>query len=200
MLDFAASILGRMPLIVSADKGYGVWRFYSELEKRGITPHVPPQHSKSESRIPISRLLRMKQVNFERAKKYIEKRRGIVGRNRAHRLKHTAGFRISRLLRLRVEHKIGEAKEMHGLRRARHRGIEKVDAQVKITAAVMNLKLLARHLGGRRTPKAVRLASQAVQAFFASFGIEHVFDAIRCRFRFCAVSDGFNTRNISQAF
>ncbi|MCP4900862.1 MAG: hypothetical protein GY906_28175, partial [bacterium] len=53
------------------------------------------------------------------------------------------GYRISRRLRLRVEHKIGEAKECHGLRRARFRGLEKVDAQIKITAAVMNLKLLA---------------------------------------------------------
>jgi hypothetical protein len=43
-----------------------------------------------------------------------------------------------------VEHKIGEAKECHGLRRARHRGLKKVDHQVKITAAIMNLKLLAK--------------------------------------------------------
>lgn len=55
-------------------------------------------------------------------------------------------FTISRLLRLRVEHKIGEAKECHGLRRARFRGLPKVDMQLKLTAAVMNLKLLATFL------------------------------------------------------
>jgi len=166
MLDFVATVLGKMPEIVTADKGYGVGRFYAELERRGITPHVPTQRGAIEKDLPGSRLLGMTLVPFDRARKLIDKRRGISGRNTAIRLKCTIGFRISRLLRLRVEHKFGEAKECHGLRRARHRGLEKVDNQVKITAAVMNLKLLARHLG--RGPRAHAAAVASTSGTFVS--------------------------------
>ena len=148
MLDFVDSVLGVKPEIVTADKGYGVIPFYSEVEKRGIISHIPTRNRTSETHLPKSRLLDMKTVPFDRAKKMIERRRGITARNRVQRLKNTRGYRVSRLLRLRVEYKIGEAKECHGLRRARHRGLEKVDHQIKITAAVMNLKQLAK-LGGR---------------------------------------------------
>jgi transposase len=148
MLDFVGNVLGVMPEIVTADKGYGVVPFYSEVEKRGIISHIPTRNRTSETQLPKSRLLGMKIVPFDRGKKMIERRRGIKARNRVQRIKNTRGYRVSRLLRLRVEHKIGEAKECHGLRRARHRGLDKVDNQVKITAAVMNLKQLAK-LGGR---------------------------------------------------
>lgn len=148
MLDFVGDVLGVMPEIVTADKGYGVVPFYSEVEKRGIISHIPTRNRTSETHLPKSRLLGMQTVPFDRAKKMIAHRRGIKARNRVQQLRHTRGYRVSRLLRLRVEHKIGEAKECHGLRRARHRGLDKVDRQVKITAAVMNLKQLAK-LGGR---------------------------------------------------
>jgi transposase len=161
MLDFVGDVLGVMPEIVTADKGYGVVPFYSEVEKRGIISHIPTRNRTSETHLPKSRLLGMKTVPFDRAKKMIARRRGIKARNRVQHLKHTKGYRISRLLRLRVEHKIGEAKECHGLRRARHRGLDKVDHQVKITAAVMNLKQLAK-LGGRTAgATALRVASIA---------------------------------------
>lgn len=155
MLDFIDEVLGFMPEIVTADKGYGVVPFYSEVEKRGIISHIPNRNRTSETHLPTSRLLGMKTVPFDRAKKMIAHRRGVKARNRVQRLKHTRGYQISRLLRLRVEHKIGEAKECHGLRRAKHRGLDKVDHQVKITAAVMNLKQLAK-LGGRTARTTVR--------------------------------------------
>lgn len=164
MLDFIESVLGAMPTIVTADKGYGVVPFYSEVEKRGIISHIPTRNRTSETHLPKSRLLAMKTVPFDRAKKMIERRRGIKARNRVQRIKNTRGYRVSRLLRLRVEHKIGEAKECHGLRRARHRGLDKVDHQVKITAAVMNLKQLAK-LGGRT----LRANSSSLASFFARF-------------------------------
>ena len=148
MLDFVDEVLGFMPMIATADKGYGVIPFYSEVEKRGIISHIPTRNRTSTTHLPKSRLLGMKTVPFDRAKKMIARRRGIKARNRVQRLKGTRGYQMSRLLRLRVEHKIGEAKECHGLRRARHRGLDKVDIQLKITGAVMNLKLLANH--GRR--------------------------------------------------
>jgi hypothetical protein len=161
MLDFVGDVLGAMPKIVTADKGYGVVPFYSEVEKRGIISHIPTRNRTSETHLPKSRLLGMKTVPFDRAKKMIAHRRGIKARNRVQQIKHTRGYQVSRLLRLRVEHKIGEAKECHGLRRAKHRGLDKVDHQVKITAAVMNLKQLAK-LGGRTArTTARRIASIA---------------------------------------
>ncbi len=167
MLDFVGDVLGFMPLIATADKGYGVVPFYSEVEKRGIISHIPTRNRTSFTHLPKSRLLGMKTVPFDRAKKMIERRRGIKARNRVQRLKGTRGYQMSRLLRLRVEHKIGEAKECHGLRRARHRGLDKVDIQLKITGAVMNLKLLANH--GRRAFRAT--ASRATSFAVRLLGI-----------------------------
>ena len=161
MLDFVGDVLGFMPYIATADKGYGVVPFYSEVEKRGVISHIPTRNRTSETHLPKSRLLGMKTVPFDRAKKMIAHRRGIKARNRVQHLKHTRGYRVSRLLRLRVEHKIGEAKECHGLRRAKHRGLEKVDHQVKITAAVMNLKQLAKLSGRTLGATASRMASVA---------------------------------------
>jgi len=164
MLDFIDEVLGFMPEIVTADKGYGVVPFYSEVEKRGIISHIPTRNRTSETRLPKSRLLAMKTVPFDRAKKMIARRRGIKARNRIQHLKHTTGYQVSRLLRLRVEHKIGEAKECHGLRRARHRGLDKVDHQVKITAAIMNLKQLAK-LGGRTLGATASLSTSIAGLF-----------------------------------
>jgi len=165
MLDFIDSVLGFMPDIVTADKGYGVVPFYSEVEKRGIISHIPTRNRTSETHLPKSRLLAMKTVPFDRAKKMVERRRGIKARNRVQRIKNTRGYRVSRLLRLRVEHKIGEAKECHGLRRARHRGLDKVDHQIKITAAIMNLKQLAK-LGGRTIGAAISRDASIAGRFF----------------------------------
>ena len=164
MLDFVGDVLGVMPKIVTADKGYGVVPFYSEVEKRDIISHIPTRNRTSETHLPKSRLLGMKTVPFDRAKKMVAHRRGIKARNRVQQLKHTRGYRVSRLLRLRVEHKIGEAKECHGLRRAKHRGLDKVDHQVKITAAVMNLKQLAK-LGGRTVATVAACASSIAGTF-----------------------------------
>lgn len=159
LLDEVARRLGRYPEIVTADKGYGVEPFYADVEKRGITPHIPSQHCFTEKPVPGSRLLRLKVIPLDRAKKMLRHRRGTRGRNRALRLRFTRNFTISRLLRLRVEHKIGEAKECHGLRRARFRGLPKVDMQVKLTAVVMNLKLLATFL--RRPARGMALRAVA---------------------------------------
>jgi transposase len=145
ILDDAARLLGRQPAIVTADKGYGVIRFYSELEKRGITPHIPPMRSAEQAQLPPSRVLRRKVVTLDKGRTHVDRRRGVHGRNRALHQMHTTGYRISRRLRLRIEHVIGEAKECHGLRRARSRGQQKVDDQVKLTAAILNLKRLASH-------------------------------------------------------
>jgi transposase len=149
LLDDVKQVLGHYPKIATADKGYGQKTFYAETESRGITPHIPPQGKKEIKRVPNSWVLAKPVVDIKRGGKLAKRNRGIRGRNRAVKEMDTYGYGVSRRLRLRVEQKFGEAKQCHGLRRARFRGLGKVDMQVKITAAVMNLKLLARALKGR---------------------------------------------------
>ena len=74
----------------------------------------------------------------------------------------TAGYQVSRRLRLRIEHLFGEGKECHGLDRARYRGLGKFDGQVQLTAAVMNLKRLA-YWRGRRATAGSMTASAALK-------------------------------------
>jgi transposase len=200
MLDFVGDVLGVMPEIVTADKGYGVVPFYSEVEKRGIISHIPTRNRTSETHLPTSRLLGMKTVPFDRAKKMIAHRRGITARNRVQRIKNTRGYRVSRLLRLRVEHKIGEAKECHGLRRARHRGLDKVDHQVKITAAVMNLKQLAK-LGFRPVgATARRIASAAGRLYRLPSLVGRMLDRVLHRIFKTSPRLAFATGHSSQGF
>ena len=62
--------------------------------------------------------------------------------------------------RWRVEGAHGEAKTQHGLRRAVRRGTQEVAIQVFLTAAVMNLKRLA-----RKTPRLVGPLNRQLKAF-----------------------------------
>jgi len=80
------------------------------------------------------------------------RRRKERGWDRATRRKYTRH-------RWRVEGPHGEAKTLHGLRRAARRGMWNVAIQAYLTAAVMNLKRLAAAIGGRA---GVEKASQAL--------------------------------------
>ncbi len=73
---------------------------------------------------------------------------------KASELTATRGYQISRKLRHRIEHLLGEAKQSHGLGRARFRGLAKMKEQATLTATVQNLKRLVNFLGnpGRRVP------------------------------------------------
>ena len=48
-----------------------------------------------------------------------------------------------------IERSFADAKELHGLRRCRFRGIEKTKEQVMMTAIAQNIKKIARHLAKR---------------------------------------------------
>jgi hypothetical protein len=56
------------------------------------------------------------------------------------------GYVVSRKLRIRSEHIFAEAKNEHGLGRARHRSLARVDRQCLLVAAVQNLKRLSKAL------------------------------------------------------
>jgi hypothetical protein len=66
-----------------------------------------------------------------------------------------------------VEHLYAEAKDHHGLGRARVRGLAKVDTQVKLTAAVQNLKRLLNSRPNRRGASALH-AEQAISLLFTT--------------------------------
>jgi transposase len=71
----------------------------------------------------------------------------------ARKLTKTSGYRISQIMRKRVEELFGEAKEYMGLRRMKFRGAVFVREQVLLTATAQNIKRMVRLLP-RRGPKA----------------------------------------------
>ena len=147
LLDDIRAVVGGRLQVVSADQGYGVRRFIEAVVARGLEPHIPVQGRREEEAEPVGRRRRVvKLVSHHQATRKLAILRA---RNRAVRVMRTRGYRISRKLRLRIEHFFGEGKTCHGLARARYRGLAKVDHQAVLTAAVMNLKRLAAWLHRR---------------------------------------------------
>jgi IS5 family transposase len=141
LLDDIRAVVGGRLKVVSADQGYGVRRFLEAVVGRGLEPHIPLQGRREEQAEPVGRRRRV--VKLVSHREATRKLAMLRARNRAVRAMRTRGYRISRRLRLRIEHFFGEGKTCHGLGRARYRGLAKVDHQAVLTAAVMNLKRLA---------------------------------------------------------
>ena len=131
--------LPQKPGELVADLGYRDTDFLIEVRDRGITPIVPLKDE--QERIPA-----YKQRTWD-LRKHCERRRaqqGARARNEVRSIaKSRRGVKAQRQ-RTRIEHLYAEAKDNHGLGRARFRGLAKLDAQVKLTAAVQNLKRLMR--------------------------------------------------------
>ncbi len=70
----------------------------------------------------------------------------------ARKLTKSPGYRISQIMRKRLEELFGEAKEFMGLRQAKFRRALHVQEQVLLTATAQNIKRMARLLS-RRGPK-----------------------------------------------
>lgn len=160
-----ARVDGRIE-VVSADAGYGVERFPAEVEARGLEAHIPVRGTHDIRPEPTRPVWAGKVVEQAAARRARMRRLAVRGRNRALRAARTRGYRISRKLRLRIEHLFGEAKTCHGLGRARYRGVAKVHRQMLLTAAAINLKRLAASLGRRRAP-AKAIAKRVGRAFFS---------------------------------
>ncbi len=146
MLDRVLELVGDRLQYVTADRGYGSRGFLAEVVRRGLQPHIPVKGKATIQPIPNPRVLTRRVVDFDKGCAALQKILQEEARNLAVENMRTEGYQISRRLRLRIEHLIGEAKGCHGMGRARHRGLNKVDRQVKLTATVMNLKRLAAHL------------------------------------------------------
>lgn len=142
LLDQCSQRHGITPKTVSGDTGYGTAETIAGLVARGTAPHIPLL-ADPPAQIPH---WRRKARSLEQFRKRREKQQRAHALKRAWELSRTRGYRISRKLRHRIEHLFGEAKESHGLGRARYRGLEKVNEQVTLTAIAQNLKRLVKFM------------------------------------------------------
>jgi IS5 family transposase len=162
LLDEANARVNGQIKVVSADAGYGVERFLAEVEARQLEPHIPVQGKVEERPEPALAPRGRKLVRLDKSRGARVQQLAVRGRNKAVRARRTRGYKISRKLRIRIEHLFGEAKTCHALGRARYRGLAKVNRQVLITAAVINLKRLMAWVG--------RHESMAARATLAASG------------------------------
>lgn len=130
-----------------ADKGYDDGQFLADVLKLGYLPRVRLRNPEPE---PLPRWKRKThRLDWLRRRKRITEI--VRARNIVRSLTGHAKAPLERA-RVRVEHAFAEAKEWHGLDRARGYGLAACDWQVLMTATVQNMKRLARAL--RRRPRA----------------------------------------------
>ena len=129
--------------VLTGDSGYGASSFLAELVDRGITPHVPLRSSSEVEALPT-----WQRRTFNLA--HYRKRRAVLreaeARNIVRAESRGYAYAVSRKLRIRSEHIFAEAKNQHGLGRARHRSIAKVERHSLLVATVQNLKRLSQAL------------------------------------------------------
>ena len=159
--------LPKEPEILTADTGYGTAEFVADVLDRGITPHVPLL---SNAAVEVVRYKR-RTFNLERARKRKERIRRAQACNQVRALYPTAGYQVSRKLRIRSEHVFAEGKNEHHLGKARSRGIKRIQPQMLLTGTVQNLKRLAQFVGRRRRGPA-RAALKTVSSLCKSIRAE----------------------------
>lgn len=117
LLQRAKRRLGFVPSSLGADKGFFSEPMIEQLLEAGIEPHIAAE---------------------------------VRGRKTAHaRVRMRArglGYRLSQRARKKIEELFGEAKDWHGMRRFRRRGLLRVREETLLIGWVLNLKRLARLL------------------------------------------------------
>lgn len=143
--------------IASLDAGYGTGGFAADLLERDILPHMPLLAGAGVEAVPTwkRRTLDLVHARNRRARVRIAQ-----ARNRVRALQQGRGYRVSRRLRLRSEHVFAEAKGLHGMGRARSRGMSRLQTQADLAGVVQNLKRLAA-FRGRNRPAAAQAATPA---------------------------------------
>lgn len=117
LLDRVKRHLGFRPGSLGADKGFFHARFIKGLLRRRVEPHIAP--TKSGRQLWHTRV-----------------RMRVRGEP----------YRSSQRCRKKIEELFGEAKDWHGLRRLRRRGLLKVQQEVLMIGWTLNLKRLAKLL------------------------------------------------------
>lgn len=120
-VDMLADLPERSRRTLGADKHFDTRDFVMDLREFGVTPHVA-QNTYDTGRA--------------------RRRSAIDGRTTRH-----PGYAASQRCRKRVEEVFGWVKQAAGLRQLRHRGLNRVGAQLTLAAAAYNLVRLPRLLG-----------------------------------------------------
>lgn len=155
------------PQILAGDTGYGSGDFIADLLDLGIIPHIPLRANMSFEPIPTWKNRTTKHhIQVQRDKKVRE----ALARNYARSISSTVQFKLSQKLRKRNEHLFAEAKQQHGMRRARYWGLPSLQEQLYLTAAVQNLKRLVAFL---KRKKAKSQAYLIEKSLFNSSKIKH---------------------------
>jgi transposase len=143
--------------VLTGDTGYGAGEFVADVVDRDIAPHVPLLAKPEMEAVPE---YQRRTFNLAKYRKRCERIRRVEAQNEVRQISTSHGYTVSRKLRNRSEHIFAEAKNNHGLGRARYRTLAKVDRQSLVIAIVQNLKRLADHL---------RRQASAAAALFAAF-------------------------------
>ena len=140
MLDSLRTIgISKNIQTLAADSGYGSSDFIAEIIDREITPHIPLLAKHDYEPLPT---WKTKTYISERQAQRADKIRQVQARNQAREIAQTPEYKLSQKLRKRVEHIFAEAKNCHGLARARCRGLQSMEEQLSMTAVVQNIKRL----------------------------------------------------------
>lgn len=139
MLDEIQGQFGRQLLLrfLLMDANYTEARFLAEVLSRGIEPIVPTDRV---AKAPVPGPLRRRLIPLEAGRAHREKVHAaeaaghVRGRERPPELARA---------RTRIERTWAEAKECHGMRRAKGLGLEMMNIQALMTASVQNLRRLA---------------------------------------------------------
>jgi len=123
LLDKARACWGYRPTTLGADKGFFATGFIDSLLTRDIEPHIAVD-------------ARGRQLTHTRVRMRV---RGL-------------GYQLSQRCRKTIEELFGEAKDWHGLRRFRRRGLDRVRQESYLIGWVLNLKRLARALSPQVQP------------------------------------------------
>lgn len=122
LLARAKRRLGLRPRTLGADKGFFSKGLITHLLQEGIEPHI----AIDRGRQPAHTAVRLRA-------------RGIA-------------YRLSQRCRKKIEEVFGEAKDWHGLRRFRRRGLLRVREETLLVGWVLNLKRLAKALQAAGQP------------------------------------------------
>jgi len=123
LLDRARRRLRYQPKTYGADKGFFSTGLIRTLLDRQVAPHIAAD---PRGRQPEHSRVRMRV--------------------------RSVGYALSQRARKKIEELFGEAKDWHGLRRFRRRGLDRVRQETLLIGWVLNLKRLARALETRTEP------------------------------------------------
>lgn len=151
--------LAEPPDELAMDLGYRDGAFLADVLIRGVMPMIPMGNEQAEQ-VPV---WTRRTWDIVRQKRRREQADAARARNTVRAAnKGRRGARAQRQ-RTRLEHLFAEAKEHHGLARAQGRGLQRVDQQVKLTAATQNLKRLM----ANRRPRGAASQSAVIAAHLA---------------------------------